>query len=411
MKKILFVAISATLLAASCQKTEIINQAGEPALVFTTGASKLTKALGTADAENEGTVNLKAQDFRVWAYANYDDPNVDGDEKNNIYDGMENLNIYYTEVTDAEQQKTLSSWAPTKEYYWPGTGKNLFFFAVSGAEYGDDLSKTQEAVDVTMNGDESTMGIAFKVSPDNPNVDLMVADVVDQNQGDKAVDLKFHHALSKVEFLFKTVQSSTMRVLVQSVEVEGLAAEGALKVSLDKQNKKEGKDNAADATQVTSTTYPVLFDWEIPENSTGTTFSDDFNTAYTEWSWGEGTDNNSKIELVNGTTVDLSSTVEGFDNTAMLLTSTPQDFATWLVIPQSISGKKVTVTYIINKRQFKSVFNLDTTNLKAWADNQYVRYTITLAPNLISFVPSVDAWDQYDANKDTDCNQDIEMEN
>ena len=51
MKKIFFVALAATLLAASCQKTEVINPVGGPVMSFNTGMGKITKAVGTADAE------------------------------------------------------------------------------------------------------------------------------------------------------------------------------------------------------------------------------------------------------------------------------------------------------------------------------------------------------------------------
>jgi hypothetical protein len=88
-----------------------------------------------------------------------------------------------------------------------------------------------------------------------------------------------------------------------------------------------------------------------------------------------------------------------------------QVFATWLMIPQSVEGKKVEITYLINERQFKSVFALDA-NLtdNKWDDNQYIRYTVTLAPNIIKFVPEVDGWDQYDAiagNTDAETGKDI----
>jgi hypothetical protein len=62
------------------------------------------------------------------------------------------------------------------------------------------------------------------------------------------------------------------------------------------------------------------------------------------------------------------------------------------MLPQSIEGKKVEITYLINERKFTSIFPLETAALKAWEDNQYVKYTITLAPNLISFNPSVEDW-------------------
>lgn len=411
MKKILLVAASVTLLAAGCQKTEIVNPVGEPAMTFSTGMKKLTKAVGTADADTSGIKNLRAQDFRVWAYSNYDDPNTNTVEQDQIYDGMENLNIYYKEVTTGEENSPVSgSWAPAKEYYWPGTDKNLFFFAVSGALKGEDLA-TQDTVSIDI--DTKTMTVnEFRVDPLNPNVDLMVADAVDQHQGDKGVNLDFHHALSKVEFLFKTVQSEKMRVLVQSIEVEGLVAVGDLTATFDEANKEENKENTQNPELVTGYTWPVVMEWNTQDKATAA-FADDYDEEYTEWAFGEEGKESSIIELADQVTkVDPAEPTADFDRTALELTTTATPFATWLMVPQDITDKKVVVTYIINNRQFEQPFSLTTADLTSWGQNQYVRYTVTLAPNLISFIPSVDEWDQYDANGDaTDGNQDIEMQN
>ena len=119
-----------------------------------------------------------------------------------------------------------------------------------------------------------------------------------------------------------------------------------------------------------ATVQPVAFDWGTP---TGTVaFTDDWNK---------------EVTLPEG--VDATAAT---DNKAMLLTVEPQTFTTWLMLPQSIDGKKVSITYIINKRQFTSIFALDKDNLKVWDDNQHIKYTVTLAPNVISFNPSVQDW-------------------
>ena len=75
-------------------------------------------------------------------------------------------------------------------------------------------------------------------------------------------------------------------------------------------------------------------------------------------------------------------------------------FTTWLMMPQSVEGKTVTVTYIINSRQFTSVFALDK-NLteKKWAVNQHIKYIVTLTPNVISFTPTVEDWKAADEIK------------
>ena len=126
MKRIFFVALGATLLAAGCQKTEIINPVGGNVMTFSTNMSKLTKA-GQQDAEKTGEVNLQEQNFRVWAYGAYEDQNTTAIELNNIYDGISNLDVTYTPANG----EIPAAWGTAKEYFWPGVGKELKFFAVS----------------------------------------------------------------------------------------------------------------------------------------------------------------------------------------------------------------------------------------------------------------------------------------
>lgn len=435
MKKIILMAVSAVLLAAGCQKTTIENPAPEPTMVFKSGLTKLTKAQGTADAAGAGMTNLQAQDFRVWAYANYTDA-VNDVTPGKVYDKMENLNVYYNVVSDEGNTTSTGSWSTKKEYYWPGTDKNLMFFAVSGANYGDDLSNQNVVVpDFT---EKSIKVSEFNVAPATPNTDLMVADVVDQHQGDKEVNLTFHHALSKVEFLFKTVPSDKMRVLVQSIEVEGLVSKASLSVtaaatgtSYDKNNTIKTESEPSTDEEVTSTVYPVSFIWTPATNQTEgdtpttATFVDDYKNDYDfTKKWGEGENATTNIELATGKIVDPAAT-EGeyydpdFDKTAMTLTSDATIFATWLMIPQDITNKTVKVTYIINSRQFEAIFKLDHDSLKGteenavakWGYNKYVRYTVTLSPNVISFSPSVEDWDQHDTNASTTELDDITMQN
>ena len=93
MKKIFFVAIAATLLAAGCQKTEVLNQVNPvdgTSMPIAPNKGKLTKA---ATAEGEGETNLSEQNFRLWAYYKEDDSSR-GAYANTIYDGMENILVH-----------------------------------------------------------------------------------------------------------------------------------------------------------------------------------------------------------------------------------------------------------------------------------------------------------------------------
>lgn len=390
MKKFLFVAAFATLVAAGCQKTEVINPVPEGTpMSFTTGLSKLTKAQGTVNAENSGQKNLEAQDFSVWAYA---DPQSDFststivDESTQIYDEMENLHIECTSASvdavvgngtaaEPETPAVAGTWTPAnkKEYYWPGDAKDLRFFAVSA----DGSWLRAATCPVTIYYDVPSMTINdFEVKaapvmdntdPDNPVVvktaadeDLMVADYVKQNQSKKTVDLTFRHTLAKVEFIFKTLDPENdgeyADVWVQSLSMAGLQYKGDLTVTFDNTN-------------------ACVFEWDQDKTVT-TTFTDDYDKTAT---YNQGTE---AAALA--------------DPTAMKLTLADQTFATWLMMPQTISSSnKVSITYVINKRQFTSVFSLagdENVTVDKWSDNQHIKYTVILAPNTISFVPKVEEW-------------------
>lgn len=379
MKRFLFVASLATLLATSCQKTEIINRVGD-SMVFSTEMNKLTKATGTQDAAAAGMTNLQAQDFKVWAYCAYVDTN-NGVARGNEYDGMGGLDVTWDGT----------KWGTAKEYYWPGTDKSLDFFAVSTKKaYADPSEGGSNGVTVVIeNQGQENIGTrkmtvnGYAVDNTNPNDDLMVAEFVRQHQAQnsKKVNLNFKHALAKIVFKFKTVAApegeDAPTVVVKSLNVADLIVDGTLDVT----ETNEGYET--DATRA-----KVALTWNL--GGTTKSFADDYKEEYT---FGEGVETNSE------------------DKTAMELTTNAAEFATWLVIPQDIENKKVSITYVINKREFTNVFSLSKGDLKSWGINQAVTYTVTLAPNVISFNPTVEDWTIYDADTQTEGNQDVDMMN
>lgn len=401
MKKALFVAALATLMTASCQKTEVINQTSGPRMSFTTEINKLTKAVGTIDAENDGQKNLEAQDFSVWAFADVAGGDFENstlvDDETYIYDKMENLHIECKKASDnTATPVVLGEWSTGKEYYWPGKDKNLMFFAVSAdGNWLRPQSPASCPVDITLGNDNTnhTMKIeGFKVEnkpimdPNDEtkvkktaaNEDLMVAEYVIQDQDKKVVDLVFHHTLAKVQFQFKTITVPDVTVYVQKLVVEDLETTGTLNV-----------------TFTPNDTEKLTFDWgDLPINNSTTLadFTDDWETPII--TTGDNADPDFPAKIENQTPSDD-------DKKAMKLTATggttdpAQIFTTWLVLPQKITGKKVKITYLINERQYTSVFALDHENIPnaEWACNQYIRYTITLAPNVMTFIPEVDDWD------------------
>jgi hypothetical protein len=378
MKKIFFVALGATLLAASCQKTEIINPVGDK-ISFSSEMGKLTKAEGTGDL-----TTLKAQDFSVWAYYVTDDKNTAGDDTHKVYDKIANV-----KVTDDQNGK----WTTTEQYYWPGVGKELIFFAVSADEatigsttFDADGEVATNTSKVDINADRNALTIKdFTVNPASPNVDLMVADIVQQHQGDKVVDLNFHHTLAKVEFMFQTITNEdNLTVTVNSLTVAGIKTVGTFSTTQPVQTK------ADDATGDDTTGDDTTGNENEPENPGTTTPAYSGTQTEVGFYWG------------GQTTPEVFSVKKADAPAPFVLDDDYQTYSSWLVIPQDISTSTVTVNYTIGEKTFDSIFNLYTTGqnpLTEWKPNQYVAYRITLAPNLITFSPSVEDWDDVD-NRD-----------
>lgn len=361
MKKILFVAISATLLAAGCQKTEILNQAGEPSMTFATGAKKLTKASGEEakanQPEDDAEYNLKAQDFRVWVYGEADFPHTQGNDTQG-YDGMLNLEVGY----DKESQ----TWGTEHQHFWPGKTKNLIFYAVSASKTFME-KETSPVQPAAVTETEGLVISDFEIKDQEYNNDLMVADYVKQDQTTTTVNLQFRHALSKVAFYFNTIPAEDINVFVKEVKVKGLQHKGDLSVSYPEKK--------------------ATFSWTL---ETGTTdYTDDYEIVYT------GSHFPSEIDGKDVVDNDKLGALELLKNSTL---QESEHFTTWLVLPQDVSNKSVEITYLMNQRQFVAEFPLAGSNVKLpdskWNPNQFIKYTVTIAPNLISFNPSVEEWEK-----------------
>ena len=379
MKKFFFLAIAASLLAAGCQKTEVLNQVNPvdgTSMTFAPNMGKLTKA-----AESTGMANLEQQDFRLWAYYVAADPNR-GAGANSIYDSMENIAV--TNGTEG--------WGTSPVHFWPGKGKELRFFAVSADSdtYGAEKSKSTDAENATRvsitTGESSTLTVTnFVVSNTAPDVDLMVADFTtgQQRNGDKGnnnVDLKFRHALAKVQFLFKNEMAKDNDpnpVIVQHMYVSNIINKGTL-------------------TVIDKTSESLPFTWEPSSVTTDKArFGGDF------------TSNTSlPVHIVPAENLEQYTGKKGAADykqvptgNEMLLTVGAQIYDTWLVIPQTVAtsaddktGLQVVIAYLIGNRQFVATFPLYSQNASAWNPNQYIKYNISLSPNMIGFNPTVEDW-------------------
>ena len=377
MKKILFVALGATLLAAGCQKTEIMNQVnpdGKSAMTFSTGISKLTKS-ATAGGEE----NLQEQGFVLSVFTAFDD------EPNNT-----EFNGYYDELTNVEWSYNNDEWAisTNNSYFWPGKGRDLVFFALSSGQKDGENPK-YSIPEITLDGTEGEGGLYtgvevegyiiedYKVTPPDytdagvqtgADDDLMVADVVIQNQdetpvgGEKGrVDLFFNHTLSKVEFVFSTKEETAdlYPVTLNSITIADVVTQADLNVGVD------------------------LTTNRIAEN---------------KYVWGTHAAEDNKAYVVEAEDADKAEYKVDYN---LALDASEKTYSTWLVIPQDLTGKQVSITYTITDATNQNEGNVPTTFtsvwplavegvVDAWEINNYVKYKVTLAPNIITFNPTVE---------------------
>lgn len=383
MKKILFVAASASLLAAGCQKTEVLNQAVGDPMTFSTGMAKLTKS-PTAT----GVQNLATQDFQVWSYTAYTDE-LNGVSPGSVYENINGISVDYEIATDGS-----GSCSTSEDYYWPGTGLKLDFFAISSkstftgstgenTETPTDLSVSFENPGLTLGQRKMTLnGYSVTAATMNEGAavgaddDLMVAEFVRQDQAmgnpKKSVSLHFKHALSKVRFKFITTKDENTKetVTVKSLKVVGLKNKGNLVVT----ETSSTPDNTNGRT-------PVSLAWN------SVTGEVDYEREFTNF------------------------TLDTDDAWEASFASLKEDayHATWLVMPQTIDNVNVEISYsITNSETNKTVedtrlFPLTrkasgegedaVSPFNEWGINKITTYTINISPNKISFNPSVEDWD------------------
>lgn len=363
MKKIFFLATFAILLAAGCQKTEILNQAVGDPMTFSTGMAKLTKS-----ATATGDANLQTQGFYVWAYAAYTDQ-LNDVEPGDVHEGIEGIKVTY-DGTNCSTGET--------DYYWPGTGLNLDFFAISTTAQVN----AENTVSVAFNGQgtnetRSMILTNYTVNHQTPGDDLMVAEFVRQNQGmnNKAVSLHFHHALSKVRFKFVTTKDDNT---VETVTVKSLTV---------------GDDGNAATEDV-----KVKTKGKLTVNETANDTDSDKGRKEIELTWSEQSE-------PQAFSVTKDAVLDTETEWAKTYTSKGEEayYATWLVLPQDITGLNVTIAYsieggkkTINDSRTFALTRAGGEGVEAfnnWGTNKVTTYTINISPNKISFSPTVQPWD------------------
>lgn len=361
MKKIFFMAVTAILLAAGCQKTEIQNETKTP-IGFNSQMGKLTKA---HNAANEGLYdNLFEQGFRVWGFfASSNDINYELNE--DYFDGIIEVKGKKTVTGEGEAAKTTYEWFTEDIYYWPGKGKELNLYAVSSYEEDYNLTATGN-VEITHATTDASAKMVIKdfVVDANADNDLMVAALIKQDQDDdKYVKPHFQHMLTKV--VLKFAKSGDSDVHVISAVTSSIPSTSTLTITHAEPNEPE-ENKAIVATP----------DFQWGDKTVAIAYEAQ-NTLEKVAVPALGEDG------VNSTTHNAVALNDGF-----------QTFGSWLLLPQDVVDDTyyLDVEYIVDGQYIKQRFNLNAGNVTKWDRNQMTTYKVTISPDYIQFTPDVQDW-------------------
>ena len=180
MKKIFLCALAAAALTTACNKAEVIDVVGTPAIQFENAfVNNATRA------EDPSTTTASIEKFSVWGYMD----NRTGE-------------IFTEEIVS----KTGSDWTYANTQYW--LPKHTYYFAALSATYNENALKD---VTVTPNREENAghygLGVVGFVNADGTNDLLYASAMQDVAEGADLAQLpkvgfSFSHLLSKVKFTF-----------------------------------------------------------------------------------------------------------------------------------------------------------------------------------------------------------------
>lgn len=386
MKKIFFMAVSAVLLAAGCQKTEIQNEV-IPQIGFKTHLGKLTKA--DADEVKSGEAKLKEQGFMVWGHIVTTDLNYDAGYLYLGKDEETGINLTYNN----------GEWGTEDIHYWPGKGKELDIYAVSMSETSTNtydkvsrifkLEDNEDGKAIISTTATSTLKVEdFIVEPSATN-DLMIAPMIRQDQDDaEKVDLKFQHALTKVLVKFST--QSTTPVYVISATTSELKSKGTLNVinKLPESTVAQGDEPAASA-EVRYVADITMDNWTTTDDSKPYKAQHVTETTLTGIVAGPQVVDEDDKPVVDGD----GNPVYVTEFKAHKLEGAPVIFGNWLLIPQELTDETyLEVEYVIGNTYRSQKFKLKAGVVAAWDVNQQTTYNITITPDDITFMPEVEDW-------------------
>lgn len=176
---------------------------------------------GFVDKSNTISFNSYTSKTRAYTEGDVDVTTLQGGEFGVV--GYSNKALYLGSTTKAAKQTYVGgNWGyanPDETRYWPNN--NMDFYAYFPfAETGDEFSNT------------NTSGNVMTITNNTGNQDVLFASVLDQARVDR-VDLKFHHAFSKIKGINIQIQNKDVTVEVKKVELINTSTKGQVLVGVN----------------------------------------------------------------------------------------------------------------------------------------------------------------------------------
>lgn len=325
MKKVLL-AIAAVATITSCsQNEEFENQGQEAEISFNSVINKSTRA---AIIEN-----AKFSSFTVSGYRTAEKMTSETQLATGFMD-------------DVKVSKGEGGWSQVGTFYWPATAY-VSFFATS----------PEQTLDITTKAGFPTFN--YTVGATAEQVDLLAANLINQQKEDNKVTLGFRHLLTQVNFSIKG-DTEDFKYVISKLEISGVG-----------------------------TTATYSFDGAV--GTVGT--------------WGNTTSNGEYSYDIEATPKEIIVT-DIASSTELEVTGT----SLFMLIPQTLTASaKVSITYYaIPKdktdsldRTFEGTKTVELGTSTKWEANKKVRYTLVLSSDAKSIEigePTVTAWDTPEVN-------------
>lgn len=324
MKKFLLIAASALMVFASCSKVNInYENDGQPQEigVFAVNKNMVKGAVSTFPSEYVMMVSsyLAAGDGTPGAYFS----NKKFTESNSIWTGGQ---------------------------YWPVSAATLNFLAVApevASAVTTSISDEGVATVTVASNETNQYDVMYAVGQASKSVGVAPADVV----------MLFKHALSWINFNFKTTNASGVTIKINSVTINGATVNGTLTVT----------SSAYKSTNAQAATAS----WNASASATGIT--------------------------VPGAAADftLDSDYKAFGNGLLVVPAKATNFViNYTITPTNGTPQTFNYTHTLNE---------------TWAMAKKYTYNVSITLKEITIAPSVDPWVDYDADENTNNTQNPEI--